>query len=237
MFPVIKRLAKKLHFRNVSVDVEDLVQIGETALWEGLRDLQARAIRLCPEALKVLLEAAQHAMFHAIDQLLVPFPAPARQDGRAESGDERQEIIARLLDAGYSYRHLQHLQKEYDGLEKVFSEWDAEDSRDSFQKVLGAESNFTVFRRGLAWYFLPRCCHSWGAPLPPGSCQPRPTPLCPWPSHVPCRAVRRRRCTGPMVTLLNALHTAPTPSSGCRLAALVRWLIHQCLEHRVTRTL
>ncbi len=230
----IRRLAKKLYFRNVSVDVDDLVQIGETALWEGLQDLQARAIRLCPAALKVLLEAAQHAMFHAIDQLLVPFPAPPRQDGREESGDERQEMTARLLDAGYSYRHLQHLQKEYDGLEKVFSQWDSEDSRDSFQRVPGAESNFTVFRRGCAWHFLPNCRHSWGAPLPPGSCQPRPTPLCPLPSHLPCRAARRRRYrSGPVVTPPDALHTAAKSSPGCRLAALVRYRYsNQHLGHR-----
>jgi len=68
---LVKTLARKLHRANGSVSEEDLVQIGELTLLEGLRDLQARGIRPRPSALKVLLEAAQSAMFHAIDYRLV----------------------------------------------------------------------------------------------------------------------------------------------------------------------
>ena len=142
---LIWKLARRMHFQNGSVEVEDLVQIGQTVLWEGLENLRARAVRLRPPALKVLLESAQAAMFHALDRQLVSLESLSAPDG--DEGADRWE--------------------------------------DTVQDLPGAECNRTVFRQGLEWNFVPNCCESWGAPLPPGSCQPRPGSLCALPWHLP----------------------------------------------------
>jgi len=182
---LIKKLAQKVYSPNGSVDVEDLVQIGEVVLQEGLQDLHARAIRPGAGALKAVLERVQHAMFHAIDQRLVPFVSGPTPDGREGSGDEGQELTRRLFKLGYSSRACQHPQKEFHGPGGAFSHWNSEDSQDCFPGVPGAECNCTVYRQGSHWYFFPTCCASWGAPLPPGSCQPRPGLLCRFPRHLP----------------------------------------------------
>ena len=142
---LLRELARRMHLPNGSVDVEDLVQIGQMVLWEGLQNLRARGMRVRPPALKVLLESAQLAMFHAIDPHLVQL-SPVMP---AEEGD-------------------------------VLDRWE-----DIVQDLPGAECKRTVFRQGRAWDFVPTCCESWGAPLPPGSCQPRPTSLCASPWHLP----------------------------------------------------
>jgi hypothetical protein len=146
---LIPTLARRIHVPNVSVDVEDLMQIGQTVLWEGTQSLRARGARLRPAALKVLLEAAQSAMFHAIDPHLVQLPA---------------EMVASSND-------------------EAVDRWE-----DTVQDSPGASCNRTIIRQGGgAWEFVPNCCESWGAPLPPGACQPRPTPPCSSHLHLPFR--------------------------------------------------
>lgn len=141
---LIPELARQMYRPNGSVDVEDLAQLGELALLEGLRNMQRRCIRPRMAALKALLESIQSAMFHAIDERQVSLPTRRVPDG--EAGEVEEPIL---------------------------------------ETVLGAECNTTAFRNEGHWEFIPTCCQSWGDPLPPGSCQPRPTPHCSSPRHLP----------------------------------------------------
>ncbi|MBE0660338.1 MAG: hypothetical protein IH602_21775 [Bryobacteraceae bacterium] len=134
---LLPELARRMYRPNGSVDLEDLMQIGELKLAEGLNRLKRRAIHPGPAALKSLMESAQSAMFHAIDQQVVGL----------ESGGDTEDYITETLP--------------------------------------GASCNVTVIRRGSGWDLAPGVTASWGSPLPPGSCQPRPTPLCGSPGHLP----------------------------------------------------
>lgn len=60
------------------------------------------------------------------------------------------------------------------------------DAEDRITETLpGASCNVTVIRSGSGWELAPGVAESWGDPLPPGSCQPWPTPLCTTPRHLP----------------------------------------------------
>lgn len=65
-----------------------------------------------------------------------------------------------------------------DGEEEEYKQpWEA-----TLQPIYG---HSTVVRCGNDWEFHPSVLESWGTPLPPGSCQPRPTSLCRQPRHLP----------------------------------------------------
>ena len=130
-------LARRMFRPNGSVDEEDLVQIGEVKLAEGLNRLQLRAIDPGPAALKSLMESAQSAMFHAIDEQVVSM----------ETGEDAEAKVMETLPC--------------------------------------AACTVTVVRCGSGWDHAPSVARSWGHPLPHGSCQPRPTPLCASPRHLP----------------------------------------------------
>lgn len=134
---LLAELARRMVRPNGVVDVEDLAQIGEIALVEGLRRMRRRGIHMGPPAWKCLMEAAQSQMFHAIDEQVVGL----------ESCGDIESTIAETLP--------------------------------------GASCNVTVVRSGSGWELAPGVAESWGDPLPPGSCQPWPTPLCESPRHLP----------------------------------------------------
>ena len=133
-----------MKMRNGAVDKEDLIQIGWLVLLEGHRELMRRSIEPRRAAWKSLLERAQAAMFHAIDQKLIGFDLRHGGDGEEEESTQP---------------------------------WEA-----TLQPIYG---HSTVVREGGNWEFHPSVCEAWGAPLPPGSCQPRPTSLCCQPRHLP----------------------------------------------------
>jgi hypothetical protein len=134
---LIPELARRMFRPNGAVDVEDLVQIGEMVLMEGLAQMGRRGLRMGPSAWKSLMEVAQSAMFHATDEQTVGL----------ESCGDIESAIAETLP--------------------------------------GASCNVTVVRSGSGWELAPGVAESWGAPLPPGSCQPWPTPMCECPRHLP----------------------------------------------------
>jgi hypothetical protein len=177
----LKQLAQDIHLPNGSVDVEDLVQIGEIALLEQTRDWEKRGIQPPPKAWQKLLTDARRAMFHAIDQHSVTLGSQRDSRTNEAGGDEIQDLAARLSEAGFSRRSLQ---KQYGGLEQAFARWDMAES-DWFQNVPGAACNWTVFRRGNDWEFFDDVAESWTAPLPPGSCRPRKALHCEDPRHLP----------------------------------------------------
>lgn len=136
-YRLLPALARRLFRPNGAVEVEDLEQIGELVLMEGLARMRRRALRIGLSALKSLMETVQSRMFHAIDEHVVS------------------------LDAG-------------------------KDTNDHITETLpGASCNATVIRRGSGWDLAPGVTASWGDPLPPGSCQPCPTPMCESPRHLP----------------------------------------------------
>jgi hypothetical protein len=134
---LLPELARRMFRPNGAIDNEDLVQIGEIALMEGLRRLRRRGIHMERPAWKSLMEEAQSQMFHAIDEQVVSL----------KNGGDAEDRVTETLP--------------------------------------GASCNATVIRRGSGWELAPGVAESWGDPLPPGSCQPWPTPLCESPRHLP----------------------------------------------------
>jgi hypothetical protein len=134
---LLPELARRMFRPNGAVGIEDLVQIGEIALMEGLRRMRRRGIHMEPPAWRSLMEEAQSQMFHAIDEQVV---------GWESCTDTEDRVIETLP---------------------------------------GASCNVTVARSGSGWELAPGVAESWGAPLPPGSCQPWPTPMCESPRHLP----------------------------------------------------
>jgi hypothetical protein len=145
---LLPELARRMFRRNGAVDGEDLVQIGEMALMEGLAQMRRRGIRMGPPALKSLMETVQLRMFHAIDEQVVGL----------ESGGDTEDRVTETLP--------------------------------------GASCNATVIRCGSGWELAPGVAESWGDPLPAGSCQPWPTPMCASPRHLPF-AVRKKESRQP----------------------------------------
>lgn len=72
---LLPELARLMFRPNGSVAVEDLQQIGELALMEGLARMRRRSLRMGPPALKSLMETVQSRMFHAIDEQVVGLEA------------------------------------------------------------------------------------------------------------------------------------------------------------------
>jgi len=134
---LLPELARRMFRPNGAIDIEDLVQIGEIALMEGVRHLRRRGVHMGPPAWKSLMEAAQSQMFHAIDEQVVGLESGVDADGRIT------------------------------------------------ETLPGASCNVTVVRSGSGWELAPGVAESWGDPLPPGSCQPWPTPMCEAPRHLP----------------------------------------------------
>ena len=75
---LLRSVARRMFRPNGSVDLEDLVQIGETVLAEGKAQMRRRAIFPGPAALRSLMESVQSAMFHAIDDHVVNSSAPPK---------------------------------------------------------------------------------------------------------------------------------------------------------------
>ncbi len=178
---LLRRLAEKVYIPNGSVDEEDLVQIGETMLWEHLPAPDSGALQRPAAAWRVLLETIQAEMFHAIDQQLTSLDTGGTESG-SEYGDDSAEFHARLLEAG---KRSQAIRRQPTARREVTTDWNWEDLPDSLPTLPGAQCNRTVFCQRGVWDFVPNCLESWGAPLPPGSCQPRPNPLCEMPWHLP----------------------------------------------------
>ena len=177
----LKQLANSIYIRNGSVDVDDLVQIGEVAILEQERDWERRGIQPRPKAWEQMFENAQKAMFDAIDQHSVALGSEHAH--RADEGGsyEMQDVAARLCEAGLSSKRLR---RQYARLEQTFSIWDQAES-DWFQNVPGAACNWTVYRRGHDWELFEDVEESWTTPLPPGSCRPRKALHCEDPRHSP----------------------------------------------------
>ncbi len=93
---LIGKLARRIYLPNGSVDVEDLVQIGEMVFCEQVAKLGASIIQKPTVALRILMEKVQWAMFHAIDQHQVSLPERSK-DSTASSGEYLSELTA---DAG-----------------------------------------------------------------------------------------------------------------------------------------
>ena len=178
---LLRQLAEKVYIPNGSVDEEDLVQIGETILWEHLPTLDSGAIRRPAAAWRVLMETIQAEMFHAIDQQLISLDTIGTESG-SEHGDDAAEFHARLWEAG---KRSQVIRRQPTALREVTTDWDWEDLPDALPTLSGAQCNQTVYCQRGVWDFVPHCLESWGAPLPPGSCQPRPTQLCAVLRHLP----------------------------------------------------
>jgi hypothetical protein len=134
---LLPELARRMFRPNGAVDVEDLVQIGEMVLVDGLSRMRRRGVHMGPPAWKSLMEEAQSQMFHAIDEQVVEMELCRDTDDRVT------------------------------------------------ETLPGASCNVTVVRLGSGWELAPGVAESWGAPLPPGSCQPWPTPMCESPRHLP----------------------------------------------------
>jgi len=179
---LIRMLAKKVYVRNGSVDEEDLVQIGETLLWEHVPALDSGAIRRPAAAWRMLLETIQAEMFHAIDQQFTSLDSRGTSSSTSDCGDESAEFHARLLEAG---KRSQVIRRQSPALWEVTTGWGREELPDALPTLPAAQCNRTVFCQRGVWDFVPDCCESWGAPLPPGSCQPRPSSLCEMPRHLP----------------------------------------------------
>lgn len=177
----LKQIANKIYIRNGSVDIDDLIQIGEIAILEQVRDWERRGIQPRPKAWQQTLEHAQKAMFHAIDQHSVTLGSERARRAVEGDSDEMQDIAARLCEAGLSSKHLR---RQYSRLEPTFAMWDQAES-DWLQNIPGAACNWTVFRFGNNWDFFKRVKHSWTARLPPGSCRPRKALHCEDARHSP----------------------------------------------------
>jgi hypothetical protein len=178
---LLRQLAEKVYIPNGSVDEEDLVQIGETTLWEHLPAPGSGAIGRPAAAWRVLMETIQAEMFHAIDQQLTSLDTSGTESG-SEQGEDPVEFHARLLEAG---KRSQVIRRQPTALREVTTDWNWEDWPDALPTLPGAQCNQTVFCERGMWTFVPNCLESWGAPLPPGSCQPRPSSLCEMPRHLP----------------------------------------------------